>query len=235
MSLGQSIKNLMEKIPGYRGYAEREDRREADKELRDSVAAAFSSQVTRITRVQEQLINNGDFDTASRLDGIIGRMQHLADRVRTASYGFTGFWDDDVVDTAVLDRLYAFDLEMANGIEQVGDLIAQVGLRESRDQNIEALEAKLDELHETFSQRGHLINTFPQGGSFSQPGMAGSTSGTSIDSDTISTNEMTMRTNASPETPVDLPPLEPAENFLEEPLGGENDLPDPRNSSSTPN
>lgn len=232
MNLGQRIKNLMEKIPGYRGYSEREDRREADKELRDSVAAAFASQVTRITRVQEQLVNNGDFDTASRLDGIISRMQHLADRVRTASYGFTGFFDDDVVDSAVLDRLYAFDLEMANGIEQVGDLIAQVGLREARDQNMDALEAKLDELHETFSQRGHLINTFPEGGSFSQPGMAGSTTGTSIDSDSISINEMTMPTNASPETPVDLPPAEPSGELLPKQMGGDDDTSDPYDSSS---
>ena len=229
MNLGQRLKDLMEKIPGYRGYAEKEARREADKELRDAVAAAFASQVTRVSRVQEQLINNGDFDTATQLDRVIGRLQHLADRIRTASYGYTGFFDDDVVNTGVLDRLYAFDLEMANGVEQVGDLIAQAGLKENREQNLQALEAKLDQLHDTFSQRGHLINTFPDQGGFDQtstatPGAAGHTTETSIDSDTINTNEMTRTTNASPETPVELPPIEPfEEGIIQKPLKPDDD------------
>ena len=187
MSTAETLKNLMNKIPGYRGYAERESRREADKELRDATAAAFSSQVTRISRVQEQMINRGDFNNVEALDDIISRLQHLADRIRTASYGFTGFFDDDVVDTTVLDRLYAFDLEIANGIEQVADLIAQLGHNEQVVEVIDRLQQKLDQLHETFSQRGHIINTFPSqaGGATSTPsgGDAASTMETPVSSD----------------------------------------------------
>jgi hypothetical protein len=161
MSLARSLQELMKKIPGYRGYAERESRRQADKELRDATAAAYSSQVTRITRVQEQFIDAGDFTTVEKLDAVISRLQHLADRIRTASYGFTGLFDNDQVDETVLDRLYAFDLEVANGIERIADLIAQLGLRERTGELIEELRAELDRLHDTFGQRSHLINTFP--------------------------------------------------------------------------
>jgi hypothetical protein len=161
-TLAEKLKNLVNKIPGYRGYAEKEARREADKELRMATSAAFSSQVTRITRVQEQLINNGDFGTVETLDRAISRLQHLADRIRVASYGFTGFFDDDVVDEVVLDRLYAFDLEMANGVEKVGDLIAKMGQSTSSGAVDELLNL-LDHLHSSFDQRSHLINTFDQG------------------------------------------------------------------------
>ncbi len=170
MSAQKAIEALMEKIPGYTGYVEREERRQADKALRDATAAAFSSQVVRITRLQDQLINWGDFDTVDELDRLIGRLQHLADRIRTASYGFTGLFDRERVDEAELDRLYAFDLEVANGIEQVGDLIAQLGLRERVPELLQALAQKLDQLHETFSQRSHLINTFStHGGEEGEP------------------------------------------------------------------
>ncbi len=162
--LGQRLKGLMEKIPGYRGYAEKEARREADKELRDAVAAAFASQVTRVSRVQEQLINNGDFDTATQLDRVIGRLQHLADRIRTASYGYTGFFDDDVVNTGVLDRLYAFDLQMANGIDAIGSLINELSEATNVAATAAALVDKLDELHRTFDQRTHTIDTFAREG-----------------------------------------------------------------------
>lgn len=161
MDVAHKLKELMEKVPGYSGYARREERRNADKELRDATAAAFSSQVTRITRVQEQMLTRGDFDNLEVLDQIITRLQHLADRIRTASYGFTGLFDDDVVDEAVLDRLYAFDLELANGIEQTADLIARIGSGSDANAAIAALRQKIDDLHETFSQRSYLINTFP--------------------------------------------------------------------------
>jgi hypothetical protein len=169
MSVGDRLKSIMMKVPGYRGYAERESRRAADKELRVATAAAFASQVTRITRVQEQMITVGDFTRPEQLDRIIGRLQHLADRIRTASYGFSGFFDDDKVDEVVLDRLYAFDLEIANGVEQVGDLIARLGGRQGVDEAISLLRDKLDQLHETFSQRQHLINTFPNQESLETP------------------------------------------------------------------
>lgn len=162
-TLREQIEDLMVKVPGYKGYAEREDRREADKELRDAIAAAYESQVTRITRLQERLINQGDFATTERLDDVIGRLQHLVGRIRTASYGYTAFFDrTDTLDLAELDRLYSFDLEMANGIDALGGLIQELSEGRNVALTAEALLTRLDELHRTFDQRAHAINTFPE-------------------------------------------------------------------------
>lgn len=160
MSVADTIQNIMMKIPGYRGYAEKEQRRAADKELRDATAAAFASQVTRIARVQDQMMGRGDLDNIESLDSIITRLQHLADRIRTASYGFSGFFDENKVDEAVLDRLYAFDLKLANGVEATGDLIARLGLGDEVTEMIDALRNKLDELHDAFSERGQILSGF---------------------------------------------------------------------------
>lgn len=162
-TLREQIESLRAKIPGYEGYAERENRRAADKELRDAVAAAFESQVVRITRLQERLINQGDFATTELLDDVIGRLQHLVSRLRTASYGYTGFFDrTDILDLAQLDRLYTFDLEMAGGIDAMGSLIQELSEGHNVAQTAELLLARLDELHRTFDQRAHTINTFPE-------------------------------------------------------------------------
>ncbi|HYN87936.1 MAG TPA: hypothetical protein VER55_05380 [Ardenticatenaceae bacterium] len=169
--MGERIQDLMAKIPGYRGYSEREDRREADKELRDAVAAAYESQVTRITRLQERLINQGDFSTIEVLDDGIGRLQHLARRLRTASYGYSGFFDrTQTYDVADLDRLYAFDLEMANGVDAIGSLINELSEGTNVSATAQALIDKLDELHRVFDQRSQTINTFAGEGS---PGVGG--------------------------------------------------------------
>jgi hypothetical protein len=156
MGLEDTLRELKNKIPGF----SLESRREADKELRTATAAAFTSQVSRLTRVQEQAMKEGDFDILEALDRIITRLQHLGDRIRTASYGYTGLFDDDKVDEEVLDRFYAFDLEIANGVEQVADLIAQLGNREQRSEILELLRSKIDTLHDTFGRRSELINTY---------------------------------------------------------------------------
>ena len=69
------LKSLMDKIPGYGGYLEREARRDSDKKLRVSIANAFSSQANRLNLVLEQLLMRGDFDSMEALDRIIVRLQ----------------------------------------------------------------------------------------------------------------------------------------------------------------
>ncbi|MDQ7028833.1 MAG: hypothetical protein Q9O62_03200 [Ardenticatenia bacterium] len=159
--LQQRIEELMKKIPGYAGYAERENRRAADKELREAVAAAFQSQVDRLNRVQERLLTRGDFATLELLDKARTRLSHLAERLRTASYGYTGFFERARrLDLPELDRLYILDLELANGVERIGDLLAQMGLGERVGELAQRMLDELDRLHRVFEQRRHVIDTF---------------------------------------------------------------------------
>ena len=155
------LRSLMEKIPGYGGYLKREARRDSDKKLRVSIANAFSSQANRLNLVLEQLLMRGDLDSMEALDRIIVRLQHLSDRIRTATYGFSGLFDQDKVDEAALDRMYLFDLELAEGVEKTGDLIAQLGIQKDRAEMINQLRLKVDELHHTFDQRGNHIKSTP--------------------------------------------------------------------------
>lgn len=159
MSVVDRIQELADKIPGYQGYRARENRRDSDKELREAVSAAFSSQVTRIQRVQEELLSRGDLENLEALDRVISRLQHLADRIRGASYGFTGLFDANRVDEAVLDRLYTLDLEIANGVEKLGDAIAHLGLKGDTPTKIGALRDRLEMLHETVTQREGFIES----------------------------------------------------------------------------
>lgn len=159
------LKQILDKVPGYSGYRERELRRNADKELRLAISAAFSSQVARISRVQEHLLLRGDFDSVDALDDIIQELERLTDRIRTATYGFSGLFDENKIDEAALDRLYTFDLDLTNGVEQTGDLIAKLGLKQQIPALIEQLGQTVDNLHNHFSERSQYMNNFPTDGS----------------------------------------------------------------------
>lgn len=161
--LRETVERLQELIPGYEGYAEKEERRAADKELRDAVAAAFQSQSDRLARVQERVLGHGDLSGVEAMDKARARLQHLADRIRTASYGYSGFFERTRrYELPELDRLYGFDLELANGVDKVGELIAQIGVAKNVNEQTQKLLDKVDELHDVFNQRQHLIDTFPK-------------------------------------------------------------------------
>ncbi len=157
--MSNKLGELMLKIPGYGGYIKRETIRDEDKALRLSIAEAFSSQVTRISRVQEQLLKRGDLENLEALDGVIGRLQHLVDRIRTATYGFEGWsiYDDGPINEQVLEAMYDYDMKLAKGIEETADIIAQMGANENVTQHIERLRDKIDALHVTFDGRATII------------------------------------------------------------------------------
>lgn len=156
---------LMLKIPGYGGYIKREQIRDEDKKLRDAIADAFASQVTRISRVQEQMLKRGDLENLEALDGIIGRLQHLADRIRTATYGFEGWslFDETPIDETVLNALYDYDMTLAQGVEEMADLMAQMGANSDPAEYIARINDKIDALHTAFDARGQVIEN-PMGG-----------------------------------------------------------------------
>ena len=53
------LERIADKIPGFRGYLDKEKRRDADKLLRDAVAARFQEQMRRLPEIQQQMLNSG--------------------------------------------------------------------------------------------------------------------------------------------------------------------------------
>ncbi|MBL8045363.1 MAG: hypothetical protein JNL09_02425, partial [Anaerolineales bacterium] len=49
------LEKLVDKIPGFHGYMEKEARREADKLLRDTIANRYGEQLDRVSMLQTQL------------------------------------------------------------------------------------------------------------------------------------------------------------------------------------
>lgn len=111
------IERIGAKIPGFKGYLEREMRREVDKMQRDWLAEqldrARGGMQARI-RDWSRSGNLANLDLASSIDKLLDR---FANRVRHADYGFTGFFDAVKIYEDELDRLYAFDLALGDTVE----------------------------------------------------------------------------------------------------------------------
>lgn len=116
-------RNLLEKvasfIPGFGGYMNKESRREADKMLREAIVNRYGEQVNRLQRLQTELISNGGIEYVDDVGTAVTRLQTFTDLVKTAAYGYAGFFDAVKVDEDALQKLYAFDNQLLDNVNQV--------------------------------------------------------------------------------------------------------------------
>jgi len=120
------FKNILEKLPGFKGYVEREDRRAADKLLRENIADEFERLWGRISALQREVISNGELDKIDDLEAASLKLRQFIDRVRTASYGYAGFFDSVKVNTEELDQIYQYDAQLLELAAQVSSAIDNV-------------------------------------------------------------------------------------------------------------
>ena len=155
-----SFEELMRKIPGYKGYKDKELRREADKLLRLHAARGFEAQRRRLNNVQLELTNAGRLGVIVTLDRALRKMQFLIDRLKTASYGYAGLFDAVKVKEAELDALYEFDSALLDRVGKVSALVSAVSAAET-DEDVtktgNELVGVLEEINETFSKRQDVV------------------------------------------------------------------------------
>lgn len=154
------LEKLAAKIPGYRGYKEKEVRREADKLLRDHIYRVLTEQRRRIEDVQANL-GLGQIEAVEKLGVARRRLQTLADTVHTAAYGYAGLFDAVKVKEEELDALYSFDnnllAESASIVEAVDSLQAAVDRDEGVSSAIRDLTETITRLQDTYNRRRDVI------------------------------------------------------------------------------
>jgi len=120
------FKKLASKIPGFKGYIERSNRRAADKLLRETVAERFEELWRRISSLQTDFINQGELIYVDDLERGAIKLRTFIDKVRRASYGYSGFFDAVKVNEDELARIYEYDNAMFDLVDDVSHAIDNV-------------------------------------------------------------------------------------------------------------
>jgi hypothetical protein len=155
------LERFLDKLPGIRGYREKEMRRDADKQLRETLARRLEVRRTKLTALQNELLESGGLLWMDDVERVVGRLQLFIDRVRTASYGYAPLWGLDKVDETDLDRLAVFDQDLYEQILPLDEAIGR--LEEAVQANSGVKEALKDvgdlvtALNETFNRRSEVI------------------------------------------------------------------------------
>lgn len=156
------FETFIEKIPGVKGYKEKEERRTTDKIVRETIAKRLEDQWTRISSVQRQLLKAGALGPMGDLESPALKIRQFIDRIKTASYGYAGLLDAVKVDEIALNQLYDYDLYLYGLVDEVAkrlDMIeAGVGGPEAElDQAIRELTTVATEMVTAFNRRSEVI------------------------------------------------------------------------------
>lgn len=156
------FKKLASHIPGFSGYVERQNRRAADKLLRESVAARFEELWRRASEIQTSMIGEGMISLMDEMEQAAIKLRTFADKIKTASYGYAGFFDAVKIKEEELTQLYQFDLAFYDVAEQIGHALdnveASMGDEEGLKAAIRNLIGLTREAVTTFERRYEMIN-----------------------------------------------------------------------------
>lgn len=157
----QRVRSELGRIPGYADYRRKEDRRDDDKRIRDAIAQRLGAQVDALTRKNAALVEARELTQISRIERVIGQVRLLADRVRTATYGYGGLFSENAVDDQVLDQLHQFDLALQREVEALEKLVGglSTGPAAPADADLDALQVEVSRLGLLFDSRTHVVDT----------------------------------------------------------------------------
>jgi hypothetical protein len=118
-SMQDPFKKLASYIPGFGGYVERQNRRDADKLLRDTVARRFEDQWKRASQIQEEMVSNGMIAYVDDMEKAAIQMRTFIDRISTAPRGYSGVFDAVKINEKELEAIYQFDAAFFDLADQV--------------------------------------------------------------------------------------------------------------------
>ena len=117
------LERIVEYIPGYRSYRQRERRREVDKALRTYIAHQLRDFMTKLRNLSKPLTNAGKLDLLDDIDNIYRRLETVADKMFLAPYGYSGFFDAVKIREKELQALYDFDLKFLELVQALHPVI----------------------------------------------------------------------------------------------------------------
>ncbi len=154
---------ILAAIPGFRGYKEKELRRESDRLVRNHLYRQLSTAKTDLKDALQTLSDRRMVDAMKSMDRLIAGFDRVAAKIDHASYGYTGFFNVVKVEEASLDRMIEFDKRLVDSVEKMADeaksFKKDVVKRNIEDfgERVQQVTEALETLEETFDGRGEVI------------------------------------------------------------------------------
>ena len=120
------VETILRSIPGFRGYLEKEYRRDSDELARQWLADRLKRSKRAIDDLTRPLADAGQIDALPQVDRLRARLDKLIARIRGAMQGYSGFFDLVRVGEDLLDRVYQHDIQLVRQVDALGNAIEKL-------------------------------------------------------------------------------------------------------------
>ena len=154
---------ILAAIPGFRGYKEKELRRESDRLIRNHLYQRLSKAKSDLKDVFQRLSDRRLFEVLTDVDRLVAKFDRVAEKVNHASYGYAGFFNIVKIEEENLDQMINFDNQLVDGVDKIvtevdtfkSEVLKQE-VKKARDR-VQHLTETLEAFEETFDKREEVI------------------------------------------------------------------------------
>lgn len=115
--------NLFERIGnmirGYKGYSLRDEKRNADKKLRDELSVIIQQSEKIVITHQQQLVKTEEMQLCQEWEIARKALNTIFSKIKNASYGESSFFSDQQLKETELDEIYKIDFEMSERVHLI--------------------------------------------------------------------------------------------------------------------
>jgi hypothetical protein len=157
------LEGLIRHIPGFRGYLDREERRESDALVRKWMADRLQQCKRGLDDYLRTLVDAGKLDELTQFEQFRSRLDGLINRIRSADRGYSGMFDLVKVGEAELAQVYQLDTAMVNDVTALAESVEQLSSQTDPPKTIAAnLNKKVADADQQLTRRGDVLKGLSQ-------------------------------------------------------------------------
>jgi hypothetical protein len=154
------FEKVLHKIPGFKGYYEREFRRNADRLQREFIVKQLQ-EVNKYLNVVIQTVSRlKNLELLTEYDLFSKGLQKTINEIRYADQGYSGFFDLIKIKEAELDSIYQLDGEMVDFAVRFNDEFKKLNAQPLEKTKLEKLGAYLAQIDAMFAKRSSLLKGY---------------------------------------------------------------------------
>lgn len=121
--------NILDKIgsliPGYNGYAVRDELRNTDKKLREKLAKTIQETELLIITHQKKLINASELQSCKEWEISRKSLNTLFSKIINTTYGASSFFSENQLKEEELENIYSYDLEISESVSLISKTVEE--------------------------------------------------------------------------------------------------------------
>ena len=154
------FERVLHKIPGFKGYYEREFRRDADRLQREFIVSQLREIKNSLNHTIQNVSRQKNLELLTEYDLFAKGLEKTINEIRYADQGYSGFFDLIKIKEAELDSIYQLDGEIVDLASRFNDEFKKFSAQPLERSRLETLGEYLAQIDAMFAKRSALLKGY---------------------------------------------------------------------------